>query len=200
MARRICEPSGISTITPEPNVSLTFSPSVFGRVLRAGPCAILQRPLQNRIGLIRWNPRVAFEACHSRHWVPCTTRSLTASHFSTSSGSTDVESNQFAQVIFSAKQPSDLPQRLTKLSNWKLSSSNKGISRQFTFRGFASAWHFMSIVADECKTKRHHPSWHNLYSQVTIEWTTHKPEGLSIKDVEMAEFCDRTADEIGLKK
>jgi 4a-hydroxytetrahydrobiopterin dehydratase len=112
----------------------------------------------------------------------------------------NVASNQFTGVILSAGQPSDLPQRLTKLSDWKLSPSNKGILRQFTFLGFAPAWRFMSIVADECKTKRHHPSWHNLYSQVTIEWTTHNPEGLSIKDVEMAEFCDRTADGIGLKK
>lgn len=111
-----------------------------------------------------------------------------------------MDSNQFAGVVFSVEQPFDLPQRLTKLSDWKLSSSNRGISRQFTFPSFGSAWRFMSIVADECKAKRHHPSWHNLYSQVTIEWTTHKPEGLSIKDVEMAEFCDRTADQIGLKE
>ena len=58
----------------------------------------------------------------------------------------------------------------------------------------------MSLVAEECKTKRHHPSWHNLYNKVTIEWTTHKPEGLSIKDVDMAEICDQTADKIGLTK
>lgn len=57
----------------------------------------------------------------------------------------------------------------------------------------------MSVVADECKAKRHHPSWHNLYNQVTIEWTTNKPKGVSIKDVEMAEFCDRAANQIGLK-
>ena len=74
-----------------------------------------------------------------------------------------------------------------------------GLTRRFTFPSFAAAWRFMSTVADECKAKRHHPSWHNLYNQVTIEWTTHKPLGLSIKDVEMAEFCDRTANEIGLK-
>jgi len=57
----------------------------------------------------------------------------------------------------------------------------------------------MSLVAEECKAKKHHPSWSNLYNEVSIEWTTHKPEGLSIKDVEMAEFCDLTATEIGLK-
>ena len=72
-----------------------------------------------------------------------------------------------------------------------------GIVREFAFPTFSAAWRFMSLVADECKAKRHHPSWHNLYNKVTIEWTTHKPKGLSMKDVEMAEFCDKAADEIG---
>jgi 4a-hydroxytetrahydrobiopterin dehydratase len=74
-----------------------------------------------------------------------------------------------------------------------------GLVRTFTFPTFSAAWRFMSTVAEECKAKRHHPSWHNLYNQVTVEWTTHNPKGLSAKDVDMAEFCDRTADEIGLK-
>ena len=106
------------------------------------------------------------------------------------------------EVIFSVDQPSDLPDRVTKLLNstWHLSASKKGITRQFTFSSFAKAWKFMILVADECKVKKHHPSWSNLYNQVTVEWTTHKPEGLSIKDVEMAEFCNQIADDIGIKK
>jgi pterin-4a-carbinolamine dehydratase len=190
-------------ITSEPNIPLTLltsCPSVYGRILRLGPRAILMRPLQYRNAWIHLHPRAFFDACHSHDRAPYASRSFTTSQPSTSSDTANVASNRFTGVIFSAEQPSDLPQRLTKLSDWKLSPSNKGISRQFTFSGFAPAWRFMSIVADECKTKRHHPSWHNLYSQVTIEWTTHKPEGLSIKDVEMAEFCDQTADNIGLKK
>ena len=58
----------------------------------------------------------------------------------------------------------------------------------------------MATVAQECKAQRHHPEWSNLYNKVTVEWTTHRPEGLSIKDVEMAEFCDKIASEIGLKE
>jgi 4a-hydroxytetrahydrobiopterin dehydratase len=103
-------------------------------------------------------------------------------------------------ILFSAGQPAELPARASKLmSAWHLSTSKKSITRQYTFSSFSKAWNFMTLVAEECKAKRHHPSWSNLYNEVTIEWTTHKPEGLSIKDVEMAEFCDRTANEIGLK-
>ncbi|CAO2647846.1 Nn.00g087680.m01.CDS01 [Neocucurbitaria sp. VM-36] len=105
------------------------------------------------------------------------------------------------EIIFSADQPTDLPDRVSKLfSTWHLSASKKGITRQFTFSSFAKAWKFMTLVAEECKAKNHHPSWSNLYNKVTIEWTTHRPEGLSIKDAEMAEFCDKTANEIGLKE
>ncbi|KAF2787880.1 transcriptional coactivator/pterin dehydratase [Melanomma pulvis-pyrius CBS 109.77] len=102
-------------------------------------------------------------------------------------------------IIFAANQPADLPNRVADLSAWSVSSSKKGLVRLFVFPTFSAAWRFMSLVAEECKTKRHHPSWHNLYNKVTVEWTTHKPEGLSIKDVEMAEFCDKIADNIGLQ-
>jgi 4a-hydroxytetrahydrobiopterin dehydratase len=103
-------------------------------------------------------------------------------------------------IVYSAGQPTELPERASKvLSTWELTASCKGITRQYTFSSFSKAWTFMSVVADECKVKKHHPYWSNLYNKVTIEWTTHKPEGLSIKDVEMAEFCDRTANKIGLK-
>ncbi|ORY14754.1 transcriptional coactivator/pterin dehydratase, partial [Clohesyomyces aquaticus] len=101
-------------------------------------------------------------------------------------------------IIFSEAQPTDLPERASKLKSWSITSSRMGIERTFTFTTFSAAWRFMSLVAEECKAKRHHPSWHNLYNQVSVEWTTHRPKGLSIKDVEMAEFCDRTAEEIGL--
>lgn len=103
-------------------------------------------------------------------------------------------------ILFAANQPADLADRTRKLkSTWELTASRKGLVRRFTFSSFTKAWRFMSLVADECKLRKHHPSWSNLYDSVTIEWTTHKPEGLSIKDIEMAEFCDRTAEEIGLK-
>ncbi|KAH7400757.1 pterin 4 alpha carbinolamine dehydratase-domain-containing protein [Phaeosphaeria sp. MPI-PUGE-AT-0046c] len=103
-------------------------------------------------------------------------------------------------IVFSVDQASHVrPRALKLLSAWELSSSNKGITRHYTFSSFAKAWKFMSIVADECKVKKHHPAWSNLYNKVTVEWTTHNPEGLSSKDVEMAEFCDRSAHEIGLK-
>ncbi|CAI6340389.1 unnamed protein product [Periconia digitata] len=126
-------------------------------------------------------------------------QSRTLSLFDPSSPRPSISAHNPSEIRFSAGQPEDLPTRLLELSAWELGPSKSAITRQFTFRTFNDAWRFMSVVADECKAKRHHPSWSNLYNQVSIEWTTHKPQGLSIKDVDMAAFCDRAADEIGLK-
>lgn len=52
---------------------------------------------------------------------------------------------------------------------------------------------FMNTVAEECKVKKHHPEWSNVYNTTFIRWTTHSPPGLSVKDVEMARFCDEQA-------
>jgi 4a-hydroxytetrahydrobiopterin dehydratase len=51
----------------------------------------------------------------------------------------------------------------------------------------------MNVVAEECKVKKHHPEWSNVYNTTFIRWTTHSPPGLSAKDIEMAQFCDEQA-------
>jgi 4a-hydroxytetrahydrobiopterin dehydratase len=127
-------------------------------------------------------------------------RSLSTSRATYSAGTQPRQFQTSDDITFSAGQPADLHDRVSKLlPAWQLTESKKGITRQFTFSTFSKAWNFMSLVADECKAKKHHPSWSNLYDKVTIEWTTHKPEGLSVNDVEMAEFCNQKAAEIGLK-
>ncbi|KAF2133188.1 transcriptional coactivator/pterin dehydratase [Dothidotthia symphoricarpi CBS 119687] len=103
-------------------------------------------------------------------------------------------------LLFSENQPPTLPPRAALLlPTWHPTPSGKGLTRTFTFRSFSAAWTFMSLVAEECKVQKHHPSWSNAYNRVTVEWTTHRPEGLSVKDVEMAEFCDRVAGGMGVK-
>jgi len=56
---------------------------------------------------------------------------------------------------------------------------------------------FMNAVAAECKKHRHHPEWTNNYNTTQIRWTTHKPRGLSEKDIIMARICDEKAREFG---
>ncbi|KAI1265829.1 hypothetical protein F5Y18DRAFT_29504 [Xylariaceae sp. FL1019] len=49
---------------------------------------------------------------------------------------------------------------------------------------------FMTLIAVECKLTGHHPTWTNTYNKVDIYWTTHDSKGLTLMDIEHAEFCD----------
>ncbi|KAL8917918.1 MAG: hypothetical protein Q9208_007661 [Pyrenodesmia sp. 3 TL-2023] len=100
---------------------------------------------------------------------------------------------------------------------WLLTQDGKAIYAKFKFKaGFGRTWDFMSAVAEQCKKENHHPEWTNVsaalpreatgivkgkdvqvYNQVEITWKTHRPEGLTIKDVRMARFCDEIAGEKG---
>lgn len=53
----------------------------------------------------------------------------------------------------------------------------------------------MSEIATECNKpqNRHHPEWSNKYNFTRVRWTTHRPEGISGKDLVMARFCDEVA-------
>ncbi|PWW72980.1 transcriptional coactivator/pterin dehydratase [Tuber magnatum] len=89
--------------------------------------------------------------------------------------------------------------RLISGGKWSLSATRMGIEREFKFKTFAKTMVriFINQIADQCKVKKHHPEWANVYNKVTIRWTTHNPEGLSYKDVEMAKFCDDKGTELG---
>lgn len=129
------------------------------------------------------------------------TSSTSSSTSNSNDSSTHTDNPPTPSPIFSANSPNDLPDRTSSLLHstpWTLTASRIGIGRTYRFKTFKAAWSFMNLVAAECQKQRHHPSWHNLYSEVSIEWTTHRPRGLSEKDVLMAEFCDRVAGEVGV--
>ncbi|OWY47205.1 hypothetical protein AALT_g6240 [Alternaria alternata] len=146
-------------------------------------------------------PRQAITIPHTKYALVTGFRSLSSDSRPPSGPAEQPKQNTPHDSIYAANQPADLPDRVQKLSSrWKVINKRQSIERKFQFAGFAKAWQFMSLVADECKVKKHHPRWTNVYNRVSIEWTTHDPKGLSIKDVEMAEFCDRKAAEVELKE
>lgn len=55
----------------------------------------------------------------------------------------------------------------------------------------------MNAVAAECKKQKHHPEWTNVFNKTHVRWTTHAPEGLGVKDLAMARFCDEKGKEFG---
>ncbi|KAK9575855.1 hypothetical protein V6Z90_009824 [Aspergillus fumigatus] len=87
--------------------------------------------------------------------------------------------------------------RLRKLldSKWNISSDGRGIEKKFHFKNHTNVLDFVHYIGVKCKRKNHHPEAILTYSSLTYKWTTHRPQGLSQKDLEMAEFCDEVARE-----
>lgn len=74
---------------------------------------------------------------------------------------------------------------LTPPEGWTVEDG--GINRQFKFKSFSEAWAFMSRVAMAAEVANHHPEWSNVYNKVDIRLTTHDADGLTDKDIDLAE-------------
>ncbi|KAF9906148.1 hypothetical protein EC991_000944 [Linnemannia zychae] len=79
---------------------------------------------------------------------------------------------------------------LAKLSAWSLVDNREAIKRTLTFKDFNEAFGFMSRVALYADKHDHHPEWFNVYNRVEITLATHDVQGLSIRDVKLAQFID----------
>ncbi len=75
--------------------------------------------------------------------------------------------------------------------HWAMVDGRDAIVRQIRFADFSAAWGFMCRVALIAERMDHHPEWANVYNRVTITLTTHDADGLSERDVRMAEAIDR---------
>jgi 4a-hydroxytetrahydrobiopterin dehydratase len=64
------------------------------------------------------------------------------------------------------------------------------ISRTLRFHDFNEAFGFMARVALKAETMNHHPEWSNVYNTVVIKLTTHDHGGLTMNDINLAEFID----------
>jgi 4a-hydroxytetrahydrobiopterin dehydratase len=74
---------------------------------------------------------------------------------------------------------------------WSEVGGRDAITRSFKFADFSAAWAFMSRVALLAEKHDHHPEWSNVYNRVSITWTTHDVQGLSTRDLSLAQATDR---------
>lgn len=79
---------------------------------------------------------------------------------------------------------------LARFPDWTHEPTRDGITRQFKFDDFAQAFGFMASVAIIAEKMDHHPEWSNVYNRVDILLTTHDAEGLSGRDVALAEAIE----------
>jgi len=86
----------------------------------------------------------------------------------------------------------EIAQQLASLQLWHLDAKLGSITREFKLTDFVSAFEFMKQIAIEAESHNHHPEWRNVYNKVTITWTTHDVQGLSMNDFDLAHICDQT--------
>ncbi|KAI0396281.1 transcriptional coactivator/pterin dehydratase [Xylariaceae sp. FL0594] len=74
-----------------------------------------------------------------------------------------------------------------KGGRWSLTNNGQGLERGFKFKNFAKTW----------VSRRPESLFLPCPCPLYIRWTTHSPEGLSAKDVELAILCDSLARDFG---
>jgi len=84
----------------------------------------------------------------------------------------------------------EIAQHMPSLQLWSFDAKLGAITREFKLADFVCAFEFMKQIAIEAESHNHHPEWRNVYNKVTITWTTHDVQGLSLKDIELAHKCD----------
>lgn len=84
----------------------------------------------------------------------------------------------------------DIGIALASLDGWALDEEGKALRRQFTFESFVEAFSFMTRVALLAEKADHHPEWSNVYNKVDIRLTTHDANGLTDRDIKLAQAID----------
>ena len=82
---------------------------------------------------------------------------------------------------------------LGKLKGWREADGRDAIHKSLRFKDFNEAFGFMARVALAAEKADHHPEWSNVYNKIEITLTTHECDGLSARDIKLAEFIDTLA-------
>lgn len=74
---------------------------------------------------------------------------------------------------------------------WSMDQSGRdAIVKEFKFKDFNEAFGFMTRVALKADQMDHHPEWFNVYNKVKILLTSHDVNGLSQRDIKLANFIE----------
>ena len=74
---------------------------------------------------------------------------------------------------------------------WRMADGGRdAIRKDFQFADFNEAFGFMARVALKADQMCHHPEWFNVYNRVEVTLSTHDCQGLSMNDVNLANFMD----------
>jgi len=75
-------------------------------------------------------------------------------------------------------------------AGWAEVDGRDAIAKTYTFRNFVDAFGWMTRAAIWAEKMNHHPEWSNVYKTVEVVLTSHDVDGLSDRDVKLAEKFD----------
>lgn len=76
-------------------------------------------------------------------------------------------------------------------AGWALSADGKALEKSFRFKDFSEAFAFLTRVAMHAEKVDHHPEFTNVWNRVHFRLTTHDADGVTERDLELAEAIDR---------
>lgn len=89
----------------------------------------------------------------------------------------------------------ELSSVLQELPGWQLKGGK--LNQEWSFANFSEAFGFMSRVALLAEQMDHHPEWSNVYNRVTIDLVSHDVDGISQRDVLMAQAISQLGGQPG---
>jgi 4a-hydroxytetrahydrobiopterin dehydratase len=92
-----------------------------------------------------------------------------------------------------ATTPIGAPAAAARLHGWTAIEGRDAIAKTYRFKDFSAAFGFMTRCALKAEQMDHHPEWFNVYNRVEVVLTTHDANGVSEKDVALAQFMDQIA-------
>ena len=78
-------------------------------------------------------------------------------------------------------------------AGWEALAERDAIRKTFAFDDFPTAFGWMASVAIIAEKMNHHPEWTNVYNRVEVTLISHDVDGLSMRDVKLAQKMDALA-------
>ncbi|XP_058801959.1 probable pterin-4-alpha-carbinolamine dehydratase [Phymastichus coffea] len=78
-------------------------------------------------------------------------------------------------------------------NGWVIQDNRDALYKEFAFKNFNQAFGFMTRIAMQAEKMDHHPEWYNVYNKVNITLSSHDVNGLSQRDVKLANFIEKAA-------
>ncbi len=80
-----------------------------------------------------------------------------------------------------------------RLQGWSAADGRDAICKTFRFADFNTAFGFMTRVALAAEKLDHHPEWFNVYNRVEVLLATHDANGVTARDLALAQLMDQMA-------